>query len=430
MRLHKAFQRVLITILAAGLLAPPAGFSQTAQSKPVQTTSTQSQATGQKAAAEWPREFNLPTGKLVVYQPQIDDWKDYKLVKARSAIAFLAKGTDNPKLGIIEMQAKTEVDFESRLVKLTYLQITGGNFPGLSKEDNEKALAKLQSMVQPDKIRSISLDRMLVSLERAGVKNIDLKNDPPKIFYSKKPAVLVIYDGKPVLSPIKESDLKFVVNTNWDVFSLESSKTVYLRNEKSWMQVADLDGPFTPAEKLPDNFKKLPKDDNFKDVLLNIPGEKMKAEDVPVVIVSEEPAELILLKGEPNYQPIPQTVPYLGVQHGKRSDLQSCRKFYYYLVSGRWFKTKNLDKGPWVFATPSLPEDFKKIPAEHAIGNLRASIPGTREAEEAIIQASIPQTAKVNKKTIKAPEVTYAGRQTGIQTHRNHHASTRCEYSR
>lgn len=422
MRISKSLKVVFVGLLIGAFLTP-SGFSQSSQSKPstaaqskpstaAQTKpspQTSSAANKETAPIEWPREIQLPKGKLVVYQPQIDEWTDYKLVKARSAIAFLATGEKNPQLGIIEMQARTEVDFESRLVMLTRLQITGGNFPGLTKEKNDEAVAKLQTLVKQDSIRSISLDRMLVSLEKAGVKNVDLKNDPPKIFFSKKPAVLVIFDGKPALSPIKDSDLQFVVNTNWDVFYMESTKTYYLRNEKSWLQGPDLNGPYTPTDKLPDSFKKLPMNDNWKDVLLSMPPQRLKPEDVPAVYVSNEPAEMILLKGEPNYQPIPDT--NLVWVSNTDSDLifYPADNNYYYLVSGRWFKSKSLETGPWTFTTPNLPPDFKKIPPGHAIGDIRASIPGTKEAEEAIIQASIPQTAKINKKTAKAPEVTYAG---------------------
>jgi hypothetical protein len=265
-------------------------------------------------------------------------------------------------------------------------------------------------MVTSETVRSIDLDRMLASLERGGARNVELKNDPPKIFYSKKAAVLVIFDGKPILSPIKDNELKFIVNTNWDIFYHEKTKTNYLRNEKTWLQAQNLNGPYSPAEKLPDDFKKLPMNDNWKDVLLSIPPQKLKPENMPVVFVGEVPAELIQTKGEPDYKPIPQT--NLVWVTNTESDLIFFPgdNHYYYLVSGRWFKTRNLEAGPWSFATPSLPEDFKKLPAEHEIGNLRASVPGTREAEEAVIQASIPQTAKINKNTAKAPEVTYAKR--------------------
>ena len=34
----------------------------------------------------------------------------------------------------------------------------------------------------------------------------------------------------------------------------------------------------------------------------------------------------------------------------------------FYLVAGRWFSAPEFT-GPWTFATPKLPEDFKRIPS-------------------------------------------------------------------
>ena len=81
---------------------------------------------------------------------------------------------------------------------------------------------------------------------------------------------------------------------------------------------------------------------------------------------------------------------------------------FYFLVAGRWFKAASLD-GPWTFATPTLPEDFKKIPVEHPRSRVLASVPGTPQATEAVLLATIPRTARVNKKELKAPDVQYAG---------------------
>ena len=51
-----------------------------------------------------------------------------------------------------------------------------------------------------------------------------MKYDPPPIIYSEKPALLVIFLGKPKFEKIKDSELSFGVNTNWDVFQSESDK--------------------------------------------------------------------------------------------------------------------------------------------------------------------------------------------------------------
>ena len=64
--------------------------------------------------------------------------------------------------------------------------------------------------------------------------------------------------------------------------------------------------------------------------------------------------------------------------------------------------------GPWTFATPTLPDDFKKIPLEHERSRVLASVPGTPQAAEAVLLAQIPQTARVSK-TVQAPEVAYQG---------------------
>ena len=79
----------------------------------------------------------------------------------------------------------------------------------------------------------------------------------------------------------------------------------------------------------------------------------------------------------------------------------------YYLVAGRWFSAPDFS-GPWTFATPNLPEDFKNIPLEHERSRVLASVPGTPQAAEAVLLAQIPQTARVAKST-PAPAVVYQG---------------------
>jgi hypothetical protein len=80
----------------------------------------------------------------------------------------------------------------------------------------------------------------------------------------------------------------------------------------------------------------------------------------------------------------------------------------YFLVSGRWFSAPDFS-GPWTFATPSLPDDFKRIPLNHPRSRVLASVPGTRQALEAVLLAQIPQTATVNRRSINAPAVSFDG---------------------
>jgi len=69
----------------------------------------------------------------------------------------------------------------------------------------------------------------------------------------------------------------------------------------------------------------------------------------------------------------------------------------YVLISGRWFRARSAD-GPWEYVPGSqLPPDFARIPEQSRAGLVLASIPGTPQAQEAVIANSISQTATVNR---------------------------------
>ena len=91
--------------------------------------------------------------------------------------------------------------------------------------------------------------------------------------------MIVNIDGEPIWSPIKDNDLKFAVNTNWDLFQhVPDRARYYLRNnghvaEGDRRQEARGRRPGT----LPDSFTKLPAEDNWKDVKANLPGKRVAA---------------------------------------------------------------------------------------------------------------------------------------------------------
>ncbi len=64
--------------------------------------------------------------------------------------------------------------------------------------------------------------------------------------------------------------------------------------------------------------------------------------------------------------------------------------------------------GPWSAATNDLPTTFANIPENHATAEVLVSVSGTPEAEEAVIEASIPQKATVSRSGTTV-EVQYKG---------------------
>ncbi len=366
----------------------------------------------QEADAEidggWPRAYETATkARLLVYQPQIATWTGQRQMVAYSAVGYEAPGAATPVLGTVKLEAATSVSLEDRLVQFSPVKIAETNFPTLSREQVQDLLATVEKGI-PDVEKVIALDRVLAYIDQSQIvpRNVEgVKADPPTIYYSTRPAILVNFDGEPVWSPIKDNELKFAVNTNWDIFQHEATRSVFLRHEKRWLKAASIAGPWSAAGPLPASFSKLPKDDNWADVVASLPG---ASGSVPTVFVSTAPAELILIPGGPSYQSVPGTS--LVWVSNTDSDIfrVGAKGPVYFLISGRWFTAPDFT-GPWKFTTPELPADFKKISLEHPRSRVLASVPGTPQAAEAVLIAQVPQTARVNRKELKGPDVVYQG---------------------
>ena len=432
LRTYRQFGRTKVALLTAfavlvqpftyvmGQTAPPA--TQGATEKP--TLASAAAATQKPAGAgtaavapapiekAWPRAFKTPTGmQVLLYTPQVSEWSGQRHMVAYGAVGVEIPGAQKPALGSVKVEADTKVSLEERLVNFSDLKLTETNFPTLTKEQTREITAEIVKSM-PDEDRVIALDRVLAAVDKSQIlpKNVEgVKADPPPIFFSQTPAVLVNIDGDPIWSPIKENDLKYAVNTNWDLFQHEPTKSYYLLHEGSWLTTTDLKGEWSQAGKLPESFSKLPADENWKDTKAAVPGKKLAANKVPKVFVSFTPAEMILLTGAPNYVLVDGTQNLLWVSNTE-SDVFRMGKTgsVYFLVSGRWFSAPDFT-GPWTFSTPNMPEVFQNIPLEHPRSRVLAAVPGTQQAAEAVLLAQVPQTARVNKKTTKAPDVAYQG---------------------
>jgi len=380
---------------------------------PIAQLVAQQGATAASAATDggWPRAYTTASGAaFTIYQPQIATWANQKHMVAYAAISYTPKGAATPALGTIKAESDTSVALDQRLVSFSELEIAEPNFPTLDRNQLRTAVAELTASL-PLADRVIGLDRVLANLDTSQIfpKNVDgVKADPPPIFYSSTSALLVNIDGDPIWAPIAQNDLMSAVNTNWDLFEHTPTKTYYLRNDRVWLKATDVKGPWTPAGTLPASFTKLPDDENWKDVKASLPGTKITAGQTPKVFVSTKPAELILLRGAPSYLAVQGTQSLLWVNNTDSDVFRVGLKGpIYFLVAGRWFSAPDFT-GPWTFATPNLPDDFRKIPLGHERSRVLASVPGTSQAAEAILLAQIPQTATVSK-TLKAPDVSYQG---------------------
>lgn len=352
----------------------------------------------------FPREVTGEAGTVVVHIPQIDTWKDFKSIEARLAVEVTPAGEDEPVFGVAEFTADTDPNLELRIVAVENVKITLTSFPVADDARREKLDTMVRTTVQ-SKTHFVPLDVMLSYIAAdAKLPEADgLSFDPPPIFYSSTPAVLIITDGEPLLAQIPDTKLQYAVNTNWDLLRY-NEKEWYLRNESQWLNNKELSGEWKYDSSLPKDFKYLPEDGNWDEVKSAIPPTKSK-DDEPTVFVSDRPAELIVIDGAPLYRTV--GVPGLEYVDDTESDLFRYQTRFYYLVSGRWFSAQQ-PRGPWEYVR-ELPEAFRTIPADHKKGHVLAAIPNTDEARLAALEASLPRKATISRDAGKDVGVFYQG---------------------
>jgi hypothetical protein len=359
----------------------------------------------------WPREKSNAGSKLIYYQPQLDDWKEFRQLEARMAVSLTPAG-GQPTVGVIYLRARTDANLETRNVVISKLEITGTRFPSLDEAGAAKMDQLVRTFLPPTATMAIALDRLLAGLEVAkpeSAPTVAVKNDPPRIFINYGNAVLLLVDGEPVRAPIEKTNLEFVVNTNWGLFFDKSASKYYLLNDRQWLAAAALEGPWTVTTKLPKDMAKLPAQPNWADVKRAVPPPTGVSTTAPKVFYSNTPAEILSFKGQPQYAKIPTT--QLVYATNTESDLfvHSGENQYYYLVTGRWFRARSLD-GPWSYATADLPSDFARIPLNTEKSRVLASVPGTDEAKDAVLLAQVPTTVIVDRAQAEAQgKVTYDG---------------------
>lgn len=356
----------------------------------------------------WPRQLARDGSTLVYYQPELDEWKDYKQLKARLAFVLTPRGGKEIP-GVASLQANTLIDNETRTVFLRDITVTSVRFPSSDPETARQGELLFRTMV-PSGGEPVALDRLTAAMERdrATAHTAQVKNEPPPIFYSASPAILLMVDGEPAFAPIEGTGLEFLVNTNWDLFREKGKKELFLLGPNGWFTAKELAGPWTPTSELPKDMTKLPAGENFDDVKKMVPARAAGGPPLQI-FYSNAPAELILLRGAPVYAKIPGTnLLYVTNTDGDVFVDNTSRQFYV-LLSGRWFRADNLG-GPFTYASASLPADFLKIPAGSPKVGVRVSVPGTQEAADAVLLAQIPTTAVVNRAEAEAQvEVAYDG---------------------
>jgi hypothetical protein len=371
------------------------------------TAANSTTGSSQSTDSSWPREKYSNGTRLIIYQPQIDDWKNFQDLNWRMAISLTPK-SGKTVVGVVEMKGTTNVDNVAKLVTITNPEITGTYFPSLDNATKEKMEQLFKTFV-PSTL-SISLYHLIASTpKKESPAGAQLNNDPPKMFVGYRPSILLSVNGEPVLSEVPNTNLKFVVNTQWPLFFDSGNSTYYLAVGQQWLASNSLEGQWSATKKLPPEMSKVPQDKQWSALKKFIPPTANPKGATPDVFYSDKPAEVILFDGQPVYTQIPDTQLEYATNTNSVVFVYKPTKQFYYLTAGRWFSASDL-QGPWTYATPDLPADFAKIPPSSPASAILATVPGTEEAKDAVLLAQVPTTMTVNAKTAASKvKVGYAG---------------------
>jgi hypothetical protein len=352
----------------------------------------------------WPRTFTNGATSFSVYQPQIEAWKDNQFA-ARAAVAVTTGQSKQPTYGVIWFTARTETDKVNRLVTMTDFEITKVNFP--THAEQATTYRKLLQARVAKAAEVIALDRLLAEMAiteaRSTSAGYQLKNDPPVIYFSTRPAILVLIDGDPVLRSVKDTNVSRVINTRVLILRDDAKGKFYLHLMDGWMEGDTAAGEWRVAQNVPRDVQKALTQTKQVDLLdgdkkasLN---EAMQQNALPMIYTSFAPAELLQAQGEPQFAPVEGTQLLYVTNSENDIFVDMTSQDRYVLISGRWFRSDSLN-GSWEFAE-QLPTDFAKIPVTHAKASVLASVPGTPQANEALIANEIPQTATITRSAAK-----------------------------
>ncbi|OQP50407.1 hypothetical protein A4H97_00765 [Niastella yeongjuensis] len=361
------------------------------------------------AQENWPKTATTSEGTIVkLYQWQPESFEDNTL-KAHAAISVLENGKTEPVFGVAWLKATTETAGSQVNVKSIY--ITNIKLPGETDDDKLDGIANVLEDKTPSWDISFPLSDLQTSLDLNKQQTSlasQINNTPPKVIYTNVPSILVSIDGDPKLQSNKDWGVEAVVNTPFVLVKNHDSK-YYLYGGKHWYTAPAATGPYKIITEIPSNLSKIETQIKEADKKNNTEdGKESDDNTIYNIVVTTEPAELIQSKGEANFAAVEGTG-LLYVSNSENDifmDINSQQ--YYVLLSGRWYTSKTLS-GNWKFVeADKLPAEFAKIPKGSPKDNVLASVAGTEQANDAVEDAQLPQTAKVERNKAKA-DINYDG---------------------
>src|SRR5208337_4291382 len=99
----------------------------------------------------WPKRFEDPKGAVVMYQPQLEDFKD-DVLTARAAISVKKTEWKEPVFGAAWLSGRVLTDRDTRMATITEVKVTDAKFPQAKPDQVEKLKTFLNEEMQDSTI--------------------------------------------------------------------------------------------------------------------------------------------------------------------------------------------------------------------------------------------------------------------------------------
>ncbi len=399
---RKAGKTAVVALAITSVVLPPYAYAQ--QGAPA----AQSGQTAGAPNVGWPKDFDVGTNRLEIYQPQIETW-DGNRISGRAALAIGPKD-GAPTYGFAHFVADAIVDKAAGLVQLNNIRVdkvevvTAPDKAPMIQQAIQERLPKTGLVAKLDQLQaSYAVNQKIEALRTQPVDNT-----PPRIIFADTATILVPISGEPAMRSVEGAPAISVCSTPARSSSRTAAASFHLQAAGTWYESNALNGTWLvtpkPTAALQEAAKAALKQAEA-DPLLNKDGKP----------ITPPPGDCHLHRShgtDPDQRPAPDAA---GGRH-EPAHHEQCRPRRVHGDDQQQLLCSDLGPlvqgsghdGPWTYvASDALPPDFKNISPNDPQANVLVSVAGTPQAKEAAIAATIPQTSTVKRSA--TTKVTYAG---------------------
>ncbi len=228
----------------------------------------------------------------------------------------------------------------------------------------------------PKKVRKLA-DKVMEDSDAEEDSVMMAMTEAPELIVSTIPAELIMVDGEPDYTPIDETTLLYVKNTESDIIMDINTQDYYVLLAGRWYASKTLkDGSwqFIEPKDLPEDFSKIPTESDMANVRSSVPGTDeaktaMLEQTIPQTATVDRATATVKVKydGNPKFEKVDGTSVAYAVNCDKTVLLID--NTYYCVDDGIWFEASKAT-GPYEVSI-KRPDEVDKIPPESPVYNVK-----------------------------------------------------------